>query len=79
MLKCNGNGQQMPLMDFYLYPPKYLSSAAIATLAPPPDRRPWEADLYRTSSPQLAGEKQARSHRDTLDGQSSSAATASPR
>ena len=27
--------QMMPLMDFYLYPPKYLSLAAIATLVPP--------------------------------------------
>jgi hypothetical protein len=24
-------------MEFYLYPPKYLSSAAIATLIPPPE------------------------------------------
>jgi hypothetical protein len=31
-----GRGQQMPLMDFYLYPPKYLSSAALATLNPRP-------------------------------------------
>ena len=29
---------QMPLMEFYLYPPKYLSSAAIATLIPPANR-----------------------------------------
>jgi hypothetical protein len=34
---------QMPLMEFYLYPPKYLSSAAIATLIPPPSRQPGEA------------------------------------
>jgi hypothetical protein len=46
-------------MEFYLYPPKYISSAAIATLAPPADRRAWQADIYRTSNPELAGEKQA--------------------
>jgi len=33
------------LMEFYLYPPKYLSSAAIATLIPPPNPRPAEAAL----------------------------------
>jgi hypothetical protein len=35
----------MPLMKFYLYPPKYLSSAAIATLIPPPGRQASEAAL----------------------------------
>jgi hypothetical protein len=29
------SNQQMPLMAFYLYPPKQISSAAVATLAPP--------------------------------------------
>jgi hypothetical protein len=28
-------GQQMPLMAFYLYPPQHMSPNAIATLAPP--------------------------------------------
>jgi hypothetical protein len=59
-------------MEFYLYPPKYISSAAIATLAPPVDRRAWEADIYRTSNPELAGEKQAlnyvRAFRDAVEG-----------
>ena len=32
-------------MEFYLYPPKYLSSAAIATLIPPASRHPSEAPL----------------------------------
>jgi hypothetical protein len=59
LLKRNGNGQHMPLMEFYLYPPKYISSAAIATLAPPADRRAWEADTYRASNPEFAEEKQA--------------------
>src|SRR5260370_16234619 len=38
MLKRNARGPHMPLMEFYLYPPKYISSAAIATLAQPPTK-----------------------------------------
>jgi hypothetical protein len=59
VLKRNARGPHMPLMEFYLYPPKYISSAAIATLAPPPFRQPNEAELYRASKPELSGEKQA--------------------
>jgi hypothetical protein len=59
------------LMEFYLYPPKYISSVAIAALAPPANRKPDEADLYRTSKPELSGEKLALSYvnsiRETLD------------
>jgi hypothetical protein len=58
ILNRNAPGPRMPLMEFYLYPPKYLSFAAVATLAPP-TRRADEADLYHTSSPELSGEKQA--------------------
>jgi hypothetical protein len=39
ILRRNSRSPQMPLMEFYLYPPKYLSSAAIATLIPPPSRQ----------------------------------------
>src|ERR1700720_4945677 len=49
ILQQNARSPHMPLMEFYLYPPKYISSAAIATLAPPPDRQQSEAELYRTS------------------------------
>jgi len=59
ILKRNARGQHMPLMEFYLYPPKYISTAAIATLTPPPDRQSREAELYRASSPELSGERQA--------------------
>jgi hypothetical protein len=38
VLRRNTHSPQMPLMEFYLYPPKYLSSAAVATLIPPPSR-----------------------------------------
>jgi hypothetical protein len=38
ILKRISRSSHMPLMEFYLYPPKYISSAAIATLAPPPSK-----------------------------------------
>ena len=59
ILRRNARGSHMPLMEFYLYPPKYISSAAIATLAPPLIRSPGEVELYRASKPELSGEKQA--------------------
>jgi hypothetical protein len=59
ILRRNGRGSHMPLMEFYLYPPKYVSSAAIATLAPPRIRSPGEAELCRASRPELADEKRA--------------------
>jgi hypothetical protein len=59
ILKRTARSPNTPLMDFYLYPPKYISSAAIATLAPPASRQASEAELYRASAPQLAGEKMA--------------------
>jgi hypothetical protein len=59
ILKSYAPGPHMPLMEFYLYPPKYISSAAIATLAPPPGRQIGEAEFYRASKPELSGEKQA--------------------
>jgi hypothetical protein len=59
ILKRTARSPNTPLMDFYLYPPKYISSAAIATLAPPASRQASEAELYRSSAPQLAGEKMA--------------------
>jgi hypothetical protein len=42
ILRRNSRSSQMPLMEFYLYPPKYLSSAAVATLIPPPSRQAGE-------------------------------------
>jgi hypothetical protein len=59
ILKRSGRSPHMPLMEFYLYPPKYISSAAIATLVPPPGRQPGEAELYRASKPELSDEKLA--------------------
>ncbi len=56
ILRQNARGPHMPLMEFYLYPPKYIGSDAIAALAPP---QPGEAELYRASKPELSGEKLA--------------------
>src|ERR1700675_1958044 len=82
ILRRNARSPHMPLMEFYLYPPKYISSAAIATLAPPPDRQQSEAELYRTSQPELSGEKLALSYikaiQQTSDDRFSSTAAVSP-
>ena len=59
ILKRHARSPHTPLMDFYLYPPKYISSAAIAALVPPAIRQPAEADLYRAAKPELSGEKRA--------------------
>jgi hypothetical protein len=66
ILKRHSRSTQMPLMEFYLYPPKYISSAAIATLAPPPNRQPGEAEIYRASKPDLSDEKQALNYLNSI-------------
>lgn len=38
VLQQNANGSHRPLMEFYLYPPKQISTAAIAALEPPARR-----------------------------------------
>jgi len=53
ILKRSARSPHMPLMEFYLYPPKHISFAAIAALDPAKRHRPGEADLYRASSPEL--------------------------
>jgi hypothetical protein len=82
ILKRNARSPHMPLMEFYLYPPKYISAAAIATLAPPSGRQPSEMELYRTSKPELSGEKQALNYinaiQQTPDGRAPHAVVASP-
>jgi hypothetical protein len=59
ILRRNLRSPQMPLMEFYLYPPKYLSSAAVATLIPPASRQPSEAKLDQAPNPDLTSEKNA--------------------
>jgi hypothetical protein len=62
ILLRNARSPHMPLMEFYLYPPKYISSAAIAALALPAGRSTGEAELYRESLPQLSGERLSLSY-----------------
>jgi hypothetical protein len=66
MLRRNARGPHLPLMEFYLYPPKYISSAAIAALTPPPGRQPGEAELYRMSKPELSDAKQALNYLNAI-------------
>src|ERR1019366_4787213 len=62
ILKQTARSPNTPLMEFYLYPPKYISSAAIATLAPPASRQQTEAELYQAAKPELSHEKLALDH-----------------
>jgi hypothetical protein len=50
ILKRHTRLSHTPLMESYLYPPKYISSAAIATLAPPTRHEPLEADAFNRPS-----------------------------
>jgi hypothetical protein len=82
ILKRSARSPHMPLMEFYLYPPKHISFAAIAALDPAKSHRSGEADLYRASSPELAGEKQALNYVNAIkkarDGRWPHAAATSP-
>jgi hypothetical protein len=66
ILKQKALSSHTPLMEFYLYPPKYISSAAIATLAPPPIRQFAEEQFYLTSKPELSGEKRALNYANAI-------------
>jgi hypothetical protein len=66
ILKRSARSPHMPLMEFYLYPPKHISFAAIAALDPAKSHRPGEADLYRASSPELSCERQALNYVDAI-------------
>jgi hypothetical protein len=52
ILKANAQGPHAPLIEFYLYPPKYLISAAIAALSPP--RNAGDADIYSVPTEETA-------------------------
>ena len=82
ILQRYARSPQTPLMEFYLYPPKYVSSAAIAALAPPASRQPGDSELYRRSGPELSGEKQALNYASAIqtaqDGKLPPASVTSP-
>jgi hypothetical protein len=46
ILRRHARGTHTPLMESYLYPPKYISSAAIATLALPTKHEAAHAELW---------------------------------
>ena len=51
ILKRHAHISRTPLMESYLYPPKYISSAVIATLAPPARQEAVEAAAFTPSLP----------------------------
>jgi len=73
ILKRQSGGSQTPLMDFYLYPPKQLSAAAIATLAPPASRSRDDAALHHASRPELSGERRALQYASMIRNEQDSA------
>ncbi len=82
ILKHNARGPHMPLMEFYLYPPKHISSVVIATLAPPATTRELsETDVYRSSTAEPASDlteaSYVRAMKHTTDGAASNAAQGS--
>ncbi len=53
-------GSRMPLMDYYLYPPKHISPSVLAALAPPPLNRPsTEPESAGVYNPEPSDRKQA--------------------
>ena len=72
ILMRNARSPYMPLTEFYLYPPKYLSSAAIATLTPGANHQPGEAGLDRLSKPELADDLPLANLMTFVDAQRSS-------
>ncbi len=83
VLRGIARGSRTPLMECYLYPPKYISSAALAALALPPNRQAGGgAQLNPASLPELSGEKLALNYANTmhemLHGKSTQAAPALP-
>jgi len=62
--KTNARGRHTPLIEFYLYPPKYLNSAAIAALVPP--RNTYEADLHGVPMEEAVHDKTAAGHLETI-------------
>jgi hypothetical protein len=69
ILQRRARSPHMPLMEFYLYPPKYLSSAAVAALAPPAGGAPpSEPESDQTPNPELAGENWLSTRQMRSDG-----------
>jgi hypothetical protein len=50
ILKRDAGADHMPLMEFYLYPPKYINSAVIAALSPLATHKAAGAGIHRNST-----------------------------
>jgi hypothetical protein len=66
ILQGYARSPHMPLMEFYLYPPKTISLAAIAALAPPANRLSDRPESVRVPTPQLSGERWARAYASAI-------------
>jgi hypothetical protein len=62
--KTNARARHTPLIEFYLYPPKYLNSAAIAALTPP--RNTYEADIHGVPVDEAVHDRAAAGHLETI-------------
>jgi hypothetical protein len=63
--EANARGRHAPLIEFYLYPPKYRSSAAIAALVPPRDVHDAGIDAA-TAEDSGFRDRTARGHFETI-------------
>jgi hypothetical protein len=64
ILKANAQGSHAPLIEFYLYPPKYLISAAIAALSPP--RNAGDGDIHSLPTVETARDQTAIGYLETI-------------
>jgi hypothetical protein len=64
ILKANAQGPHAPLIEFYLYPPKHLNSAAIAALSLP--RNTGDGDIYSIPTEETARNQTAIGYLETI-------------
>jgi hypothetical protein len=64
ILKANARGPQTPLIEFYLYPPKYLNAAAVAAMAPP--RNAYDTDIYSVPTEEAARNQTATGYLEAM-------------
>src|SRR5580698_5299348 len=62
--KANARGRHTPLIEFYLYPPKYRNSAAIAALVPP--RNIYDAELPDIPADEVLYGRAAAGHLEAI-------------
>lgn len=68
ILQGIARGSRTPLMEYYLYPPKYISSAALAALSLPAVRQPGGTEVHSASVPELSGERLALNYANKMHG-----------